>query len=87
MTATRPLRRVLPASAACGLCEEAFPELVRVSMSAYPEPAVLVALTEQMEAERGRLNTYHLAQAPLSHAARAALESALRGARRAMVGG
>jgi hypothetical protein len=78
--------RALITSAACGVREQTYPELARAAIGAYSEPAVLVALGEQIEAQRGRLNTYHLAQAPLSHGARAALESALHDAIRGVTG-
>jgi hypothetical protein len=72
--------RALVASTACSLPKEAFPELSQAMIRAYPEPAVWRDLGEQIAAQAGQLNAYHLAQAPLESDARAALEAALRDA-------
>jgi hypothetical protein len=69
--------RALAGSAACGLPEEALPELGRALIRAYPEPATLSELGRQITAQAGKLNAYHLAQAPLARGARIALTAAL----------
>lgn len=79
--------RALAGSSACGLPEEAFPDLARALTRAYPEPATLSELERQITAQAGKLNAYHLAQAPLARGARVALEAALIEAIRAASGG